>query len=238
MAILLRVFLSRASQPLDLQSLWAPCPPGHGLLAPRVWEAGWARAGPVGADLGSPKLVDTIVGSRKGLQHAPSGVHHIGGRSSTWRTGPSLLGDYSSSGTLAGASPRRHYPGLHSPEGHAQFPNAPSRVPSDSVLAPPPAHGPVILAYLTTPTPIPAPPHVPGRPGRFWPRLKTQGPPLRPGPASTSEAPLPRWRLHPHALSPSRRFGSLLHSRPGSHTLGPAPRPRPLPHALDLDHVP
>lgn len=54
-----RVFLPRASQLLGLQSLWTPCSPGHELLASRVWEAGWARAEPVGADLGSPKRGDT-----------------------------------------------------------------------------------------------------------------------------------------------------------------------------------
>lgn len=181
-----RVFLSRASQPLGLQSLWAPCPPGHEQLAPRVWETGWARARPVGADLGSPKLVDTSVGSRKGLQH---GMHPAVS---------TTLGDGRPLGTLVQASlvttvhqgpSRGRLPDATIPDSTVQrdmrsLPTLPPE--SDSVLAPPPAHGAVILAYLTTPTPVPAPPHVPGLPGRFWPRLKTQGPPLHPDPASTS----------------------------------------------------
>lgn len=54
-----RVFLSRSSQPQGFQSLWAPHPPEL-----RAVGIGWARAGPVGADHRSPKLVDTSVGSR------------------------------------------------------------------------------------------------------------------------------------------------------------------------------
>lgn len=51
-----------------LQSLWPSRPSVHMLLPLKEWEAAWVRAGPVGANFGSPGPVDTRVGGRKRLQ--------------------------------------------------------------------------------------------------------------------------------------------------------------------------
>lgn len=96
----------------------------------------------MGADLGNPKLVDTSVSSRKGLH--PGMYHAV----STLGAGPPFgaLVQASLVTTVLQGSSRGRLPDANLPDPTVQrdlqFPNAPSRVPIDSVLAPPPAHGP------------------------------------------------------------------------------------------------
>lgn len=159
-----RVFLSRASQPQGFQSLWAPRPP--------ELRAVGDRAGPVGADHRSPKLDDQC-GQQKDCNLACIRGVHNGRWSSARCTVPSLHGDDSSLGTLAGASPRRHSPAPHNPEGPEQFPPAPYR----GLLRQSPRSVPRPQVHLIS---------LFKQAHSFRSHLRAQGPPIYPGPASTS----------------------------------------------------
>ena len=150
--------------------------------APRPWQACWARAGPVGADLGSPGPADTVWAAEKGCNLACA-RGAPGGRLSARCSG--------------------HPPGTHSPRGPAQFPAPPPGSPLTASwhrphqgLSPTDtfdhAHS---LGLCVTPRVRLG--SASGPPRRFWPRLHAQGPRLH-------QAPPPCSRLRPHARSLTR----------------------------------
>nr|XP_023510812.1 uncharacterized protein LOC111776164 [Equus caballus] len=249
-----KVLLSRVAgrEPRGLQSVWPPRPPGHQLLAPSGWEAGWARA-----DLGRWTPVWAAeMGCLLACAHM-RGTGLVG-----CQAGP--LGGRGPSGNLAGTSP------------HAAFRDAIAQVDERSV--PPPVQGPFdgILAERRDHSPAPrqcissrqlAPPASRRRPaGTLWPRLRALAPPpsgsaLPGAPAplplsapSTRLAPPPRQRLRPHVprLVSAVWFGLAFSAPPHvpapPRAPGPAPqsqfRPtsRPRPHACGpapaLRHAP
>lgn len=242
-------------EPRGLQSVWLPRPPGHQLLAPSGWEAGWARA-----DLGRWTPVWAAeMGCLLACAHM-RGTGLVG-----CQAGP--LGGWGPSGNLAGASPHAAFLDAIAQVDERSVP-PPVQSPFDGILAARRDHGPAPRQCISS-RPL-APPASRRRPaGTLWPRLRALAPPPSSGSAlpgapaplplsarSTRLAPPPRQRLRPHVprLVSAVWFGLAFSAPPHvpapPRAFGPAPRPGPAPtlaappplsatpHALGAPHVP